>query len=126
VHEAPAGHGADHLHPDAVRLDREAALHERPALSFAEHEARGHAVALAEDRYLAVALQAIDRQLVRHGAEGSLHHAAVAAALLEVRALDLEHLGPPFGMAVRIADEPPDALDGRLDERLLGARPLHP
>src|SRR5215208_7832153 len=125
MHEAPAGHGADYLHADAARLDREAALHERAALSLGEDEARGHAGAVAEDRDLAAALEAIDDQVMRRGPERAFDDAAVAAALLEVRALDLEHLRPPLRMAVRVAHQLPDALDRRLDERLLGARPLH-
>src|SRR5215208_2585482 len=125
MHEAPPGHGAEHLHADAVRLDREAALHERASLSVGEHEARGHAGAVAEDRDLAAVLEAIDDQVMRRGPEWAFDDTAVAAALFQVRTLDLEHLRPPLRMAVRVAYQLPDALDRRVDERLLGARPLH-
>ena len=119
------GNSPEHLHADAVRLDREAALHERAALSLGEDEARGHAGAVAEDRDLAAVLEAIDDQVMRRRAEWAFDDTSVAAALFQVRTLDLEHLRPPLRMAVRVAHQLPDALHRRLDERLLGARPLH-
>src|SRR5215208_3026625 len=125
MHEAPSGDSAEHLHADAVRLDREAALHERAALSVGESEARGYAGAVAEDRDLAAVLEAIDDQVMRRRPEWAFDDTAVAAALLQVRAFNLEHLRPPLRMAVRVAHELPNALHRRLDERLLGARPLH-
>jgi len=125
VHEAPPGHRAEHLHADAVRLDREAALDERPALSLGEDEAGRDARALAEDRHLPAVLEAIDHQVVLFSAKRPLHHAAKATALLEIGALHLEDVRPPLRMPVRVSDQLPDTLDRRLDERLLCARALH-
>jgi hypothetical protein len=125
VQEAPPGNGADDLHPNAVRLDCEAALDECAALRLGKDEASGHPCAIAEDRNLATVLEPIDNQVVRRRAERPLDDAAVATALLQVSALDLEHLRPPLGVPVGISNELPDPLRGRVDEYLLGRGPLH-
>ena len=60
------------------------------------------------------------------GPEGALDDSPVTAALPDVGAFRLDDVRPPAGVAVRVADKLPDALNRSVDVRLLRARPDHP
>jgi hypothetical protein len=94
-------------------------LDEGAALGVGQHEAGCNAGALAMDRYLAALFELLDQELALRSPERALDDAAVAAPFPDVGALRLDHVGPPAGVAVRVAHELPDLIDRRVDERLL-------